>query len=233
MVGRVTRNPILQGIRVRNDRMSKRVNKTGRRKSIKTLAEERLERKCPHLAFIDSKRFDRVIRLLEDRNAKYRRNGRHEDDTRRNVPPKRTRFPGQVIECGICGYGYVFGGHGQTDHLMCDGARRYCCWNGVTVGGPLTAEIITAAVLSEIESMPGFDQVFLEMVNEEANRLDADAAARRLESVDSAMCLRKNGGTWPANVLEPDHCGGDHQHGIAASLSVAARALLVNAAQPC
>ena len=73
-------------------------------------------------------------------------------DTRRNVPKKRTRFPGQIIECGICGRGYVFGGHGQTDHLMCNGAREYKCWNGITVDGPLAAEKICSAVIAEIEA---------------------------------------------------------------------------------
>lgn len=191
MVGRVTRNPLLKGVRVRNDRMSKRVNKTGRRKSVKAPAEERLERECPHLAFIEPQRFDRVIRMLKQRNDQYSRKDRNGDDTRRDVPKKRTRFPGQIIECGICGYGYVFGGHGQTDHLMCDGARRYCCWNGVSVDGPLAAAKITSAVLSEIESIPDFDQVFLEMVNEEANRLDADAAARRLDCEQQVRKLER------------------------------------------
>ena len=74
MVGRVTRNPILKGVRVRNERMSKRINKTGRRKSIKAPEKERLERERPHLAFIEPKRYDRVIRMLKERNAKYKRN---------------------------------------------------------------------------------------------------------------------------------------------------------------
>ena len=58
-------------------------------------------------------------------------------DQRRNVPKKRTVWPGQHIDCGVCGRPFVYGGHGQTDHLICRGANDYLCWNGVTVDGPL------------------------------------------------------------------------------------------------
>ena len=64
MVNRVVRNPILKGIRVRNKKMSRRINKTGRRRSVDAPPEERLERNCPHLAFIEPSRFDRVNDLL-------------------------------------------------------------------------------------------------------------------------------------------------------------------------
>jgi hypothetical protein len=57
--------------------MSKRINKTGRRRSVDAPPEDRLERNCPHLAFIDAERYDRVIRKLRARNDKYRR-GRKE-----------------------------------------------------------------------------------------------------------------------------------------------------------
>jgi len=61
MVRRITHNPILKGIRVRNDRMAQPVNKTGKPISVKAPPEERLERFCPHLVFIDPERYDRVI----------------------------------------------------------------------------------------------------------------------------------------------------------------------------
>ncbi|WP_166822363.1 recombinase family protein [Thalassoroseus pseudoceratinae] len=172
MVGRVTRNPILKGLRVRNARMSKRINKTGRRKAVKAPPEHRLERQCPHLAFIEAERYDRVIRMLAKRNAKYRRHDENGNDKRRDVPRKRTRFPGQMIACGICGYQYVFGGHGQTDHLMCDGARDYRCWNGVSVDGPLATHKILNAVFEAIDRLPDFDDVFCRTINEEAVRID-------------------------------------------------------------
>ncbi len=77
MVMRVTFNPILKGLRVRNKKISKRINKTGRRRSVDAPPEERLERECPHLAFIEPKRYDRLIRKLQLKNDKYRR-GRKE-----------------------------------------------------------------------------------------------------------------------------------------------------------
>lgn len=179
LVGRYTRNPILKGLRRRNERKTRRINATGKYVSRKADPEELLTRDCPHLAFIEPQRYDRVVRQLHRKNDHYRRKGRNGQDTRQHVSRKRTRFPGQMMECGVCGHGYVFGGHGQTDHLMCDGARKYRCWNGVTADGPLAAEKITEAVLQAVEQLPGFDEAFLEAVNAEANRLDADDEKER------------------------------------------------------
>ena len=94
MVGQVTRNPLLKGVRERNRRMSKRVNKTGRHISVAAPPEELLQRNCPHLAFIEPERYDRILRKLENRNAKYRRKPVDGVDTRKNVSRKRTVWPG-------------------------------------------------------------------------------------------------------------------------------------------
>jgi hypothetical protein len=47
MVGRVTRNPILKGVRQRNRKESKRLNKTGKYQAVKARPEDLLERYCP------------------------------------------------------------------------------------------------------------------------------------------------------------------------------------------
>src|SRR5262249_10918577 len=137
LVTQFIHNPILKGVRVRNRKLSKRVNQTGRRKSVAAPASEQLQRHCPHLAFIEPARYDRLILVLDERNAKYRRKGRDGIDPRKNVPKKRTVWPGQHLDCGICGRPLVYGGHGQKDHLVCRGALEYRCWNGVTADGPL------------------------------------------------------------------------------------------------
>jgi len=172
LVGQVTRNPILKGVRVRNRKISRRNNKTGRRRSVKAPPEALLERHCPHLAFIEPDRYDSVILMLEKRNTRYRRVQNGEKDPRAAIPKKRTRFPGQAIYCGICGRIYVFGGHGRKDHLMCSGAREHKCWNGVTVDGPLAAQKISEAVIGEIQALDGFDQAFMEMVERQARQTD-------------------------------------------------------------
>ena len=113
MVRRITFNPILKGIRVRNRVKSKRINKTGRRKSIKADPSELLERHCPHFAFIDPERYDRVIRLLKTRNAKYARKKTSGVDPRKNTPNKRTKWPGQHIVCGVYGRQMFFAGRAR------------------------------------------------------------------------------------------------------------------------
>ena len=189
----VVLNPILKGVRVRNRKMSQRVNKTGRSRSVDAPPEERLERLVPHLAFIEPGRYDRVVALLSRRNAKYSRKGAGRDDPRNGVSKKRTPFPGQHLTCGVCGRPYYFGGHGRKTHMMCSGSREYRCWNGVTVDGGLAAEKIAAAVLAEVAALPDFDPVFLGDLRAEAAALHAEDdrrmadVARREASIARAI----------------------------------------------
>ena len=166
LVAQVTHNPILKGVRCRNVRMSDRVNKSGRKKSIKAPVTELLTRHCENLAFFDEDYYDGVIAGLRLRNDKYRR-GKEGRDCRRNVPRAQTRWPGQHLRCGICGRKFVFGGHGQTEHLMCDGARQHHCWNGITCDGPTTAQNVLEAIRKEVECLDGFDDEFRRLVMEE------------------------------------------------------------------
>jgi site-specific DNA recombinase len=152
LVSVVTHNPILKGYRRRNQRVSRRVNKTGRHRSEKTTKELQLFRHVPHLAFIEPDRYDRIIGMLKERNAKYRRNGDGNGDPRRNVPRKRTRFPGQMLFCGICGRKFVFGGHGRTTPLMCNGAPEHRCWNGSTIDGRLLLHLVAREVVQRLRA---------------------------------------------------------------------------------
>ena len=191
MVSRFIHNPILKGVRVRNKKMSKRINLTGRRKSSNAPASKRLERHCPHLAFIETARYDRLIAQLDQRNAIYRRTGVNGVDTRRNVPKKRTVWPGQHIDCGVCGRPFVYGGHGQNDHLMCRGAHEYLCWNGITVDGPLGATKMIAAIRAAIAGLPDFDPVLLEMVRDEWNHQQGGMDQRQQDLARRAATVER------------------------------------------
>jgi DNA invertase Pin-like site-specific DNA recombinase len=167
LVTQLIHNPILKGVRVRNKKISKRFNQDGRRRSVNAPLSERKERYCPHLAFIEAARYDRLISMLDERNAKFKRKGVNGLDSRRNVPKKRTVWPGQHIDCGICGRPYVYGGHGQKDHLMCRGAHDYRCWNAMTVDAPLAACKLITAIRGAIAEMPDFDPVLVQLIQDE------------------------------------------------------------------
>ena len=158
MVQRVTFNTILKGERFRNDRIAVRVNKTGRSKTQKAPPGYRLSRMVPHLAFVDPERYDRVIRLLKARNAKYKRSESVRNDPRAGIPKRSTRFPGQLCLCGVCGRLFVFGGHGKKDRLMCNGVRDYACFNAMTVSGPDVALAVSEQIREFIQNMEGFDE---------------------------------------------------------------------------
>jgi hypothetical protein len=170
LVGQRTRNVALKGVRVQNNRMSVRVNKTGRRKTVKAPPELRQERFCPRLVFIKPERYDRVLAIVSRRNEDQARGRKSGRDVRKGVSRKRTRFPGQCSFCWICGRLFVYGGHGQVDHLMCDGARKHKCWNGATIDAPLAATKIAEAVSREVESLEDFELVYLGMLDEEARK---------------------------------------------------------------
>ena len=140
--------------------------------------DERLERHCPHLAFIEPARYDRVIRLLEQRNAIYKPGGANGVHPIAGRPKKRTIWPGQHIFCGICGRLFRYGGHGQNDHLLCRGACEYRCWNTYTVDAPLAAKKLSGAILAEIESLPDFDAVLQDFVQHQVETLNSSRDER-------------------------------------------------------
>jgi DNA invertase Pin-like site-specific DNA recombinase len=183
MVSRVVHNPILKGWRRRNQRVSKRVNKNGRRKSVKAPPGEQMIRVVPHLAFIEPERYDRVLTLLAARHRECAR-GRKAGipDGREGMSKKRTVWPGQHVVCGVCGRLMYWGGHGQQERMMCAGARDYSCWNVATFDGSDAGRLLAAAVLEEAENLPEFDQVFLAKAR-------AAAAARRSGREDSLARL--------------------------------------------
>lgn len=178
-VARHTFSAILKGVRERNRRKSKRVG-SGKYVSVKADPGDLLLRPVPHLAFFEEAYFDRVVAAVRARNARYRRSDDPSTDPLRYRPRRLTRYPGRVTACAVCHRPFVWGGHGQTDHMMCTGARLHRCWNGVTFDGALAARRIAEAVHAEVEQLEDFDDVFLAAVREEAGRLDAG----RLRRVD-------------------------------------------------
>jgi hypothetical protein len=181
MVARVTHNPILMGLRVRNAKISRRVNRTGRHRSVKAPPEERLERHCPHLAFFEQAYYERVVRMADRRNAKYRRKGADGTDTRKDVPKKRTVWPGQHLRCGVCGRAYYWTGLKQRRWIVCSGAQQYKCWNSLALNGGQAGRLLAGAILAEVQSLPEHDACFLDMVRGELEAARSQEGHRRQE----------------------------------------------------
>ena len=113
-----------------------------------------------------------MIRLLQLKNGKFRGSGR-------SVKKKWRAWPGQHIECGICGRLFYWGGHGTTDHMMCSGSREYCCWNGATFDGVEAGKKLAAAFLGVVDSLPGFGIGFERLVCRKAKTMQARWAPMR------------------------------------------------------
>lgn len=191
-VGRFIRNPMLKGYRERNRKMSRRVNKTGRRKSINAPPEELLLRPVPHLAYVSEERYDRLIAKLHKKNAKCGVDKQNNADPRLGRPKKRTVWPGQHVTCAICGRGYVYGGHGRAKFLMCAGAKDYLCWNGATFAAELAASRVSEAVVQAIMELPDFDEGFARCVQEAAAARDSTRAEReQTATAELEQCRRR------------------------------------------
>jgi len=201
MVQRITFNEILKGERFRNKRVADRVNKTGRSKTKKAPPGHKLTRMVPHLAFIEPERYDRVIRLLVKRNAKYKRSESERNDPRAGISKRSTRFPGQHCQCGVCGRLFVFGGHGKKDRLMCNGARDHACWNAMTISGPDVASAVSDQVREFIENMEAFDA---EWVAEYQRQRESFASKKNgeLESLQKELTTTKRKLANQSDALE-------------------------------
>jgi len=172
MVGQYVRHPALKGQREWNNRTTRRQNSTGVRRTVPASPEELLIRIDPHLAFVTAERFDRLQRILEQRNRLYRRHEVDGCDPRAGVPKRRTTWPSQHMTCGVCGETFIFGGHGRAGHIFCRGVPAYTCWNATSVSALDAGTRIATRILEEIEFIPEFDQAFQEEVHQEAQRLE-------------------------------------------------------------
>lgn len=182
------RNPILKGLRVRNTRTCVRVNKTGKRKSVRAPDSERLERFCPNLVIIEPSRFDRVMRMLDARNGKYQRKPQHGVDPLSNKPRKRTVWPGQHLVCGVCGRLLHYGAHGQKNRLICSGVRDYLCWNPVSVNGHMSRRKLLDALFEVIASLPDFESA---LTSELSKALEEFAVQQSQRLVEEKARLEK------------------------------------------
>ena len=88
---------------------------------------------------------------------------------------------------------------------MCNGAREYVCWNGVTVDGPQTAKKIASAFLQEVERLEEFDATFLALAEDEASKLDSERE-KRLEELSR---MREKCARETQNLLQFVRDGGN------------------------
>lgn len=192
MVARITYNPILKGVRIRNRVTSKRTNKDGKYRAVKADPDELLTRSCPHLAFFEAEYYDRVVGKVHRRNAGYRAGKAEGHHPGKGKPKKRTVWPGQHIYCGICGRMLRYGGHGQNDHLLCRGAYEYRCWNAITVDGPLAAQRISAAVFKAIAELPEFDATLIEQLRREVAERGLESQKRLAALEQRRQCVERS-----------------------------------------
>lgn len=172
LVKEMLSNSILKGMPSRGHTLTVKNNEEGQWKK-RPNPDGPVFYPCPHLAHVDAAEFDEVNAMLRAEKQGCGRKPVNGLDPRKGVLKKHTVYPGQQIDCGVCGRLFVWGGHGVKEHMMCNGVRESLCWCTVSFDGNEAAIQLCNAALAAIEKLPGFDQEFLNQLN-----LNADAAHR-------------------------------------------------------
>ena len=180
MVRRITANPLLKGMPARGITQTVKHHETGRRVSVRS-DEEPNYRDCPHLCFIDPDLWERVNSLIVAANQRYRRKTVNGIDPRKNIPRKRTKFPGQHATWFYCGRQFLWGGNGTTGNLMCCGSRLYQCWNSVSINGAMVCRKVVAVIMEELTKLDRFEDQFRELVEQARAQGDLDQSRERAE----------------------------------------------------
>lgn len=158
MVKTMIYNPIYKGVRIRGRTQTKRHNRTGRYRQVPGDPRNLQTRQCPHLAFIEPERYDRLIRKLEDRAAQNP-SAKTLKDRKPVANKKRTEWPFPLLKCSICRRP-MHRGFAQRK-CGCYGSRQYRCWNGVLIDEDFVVQKLTDAILSRIEAIPDFDETLM------------------------------------------------------------------------
>jgi site-specific DNA recombinase len=183
LVRRLVHNPILKGVRYRNCKVSKRHNKSGRHISVDADPKDLRTRPCPHLAFLEPAYYDHVVRQVDERNRRRHPNRSVTASSRKGMPLKRTRFPGQHALCGLCGRTLWWADTGGTPAMFCSGAHAYHCWNSLTITQGFLTKPVAKAILEELQRQPMFDAVLAAKVRHELDEAGRTRGVRRAEIV--------------------------------------------------
>ena len=148
--------------------MSRRVNQTGRRRSVKAPASELLERVCPHLAFVAADRYDRLIKLLDARNERFRRGYKSGVDCRKDVCASALSGPASTSR--VASAGVPITGVGTVKRAIWSALRKLPMLECRHVRRGLGRDASEQGVLVELETLPDFDPQFRAKVADELTK---------------------------------------------------------------
>lgn len=180
MIRRFYKNPILKGFVGRGFLHTVKHHGTGKRVCVKNPKGPKW-REVPHLAHLTPEVFDQVNHRLQEKNKCYRRKRKNGEDPCSNRHRRDSNFPGQHAICAYCGRKYVWGGNGQTDHLMCNGPREWHCWNAISFDGIKARKQICDLIAEHITGLTGFAEQFQQILAEATQKVSGNAEQLRTE----------------------------------------------------
>ena len=172
MVRQFFKNRMLGGYPGRGHNESVKNHRSGQRKS-RPSKKDPIYIHCPNLAHVDIEQLDRVNKLIANRNAKFGSPG-----AKRRRLRKDSTFPSQFAICYYCGAHFVCGANGITKNMQCSAVRngRQHCWHSVGFSGPKLVEACVRQILCFLDSLPGFNDQFSDLVR----TINAERSAREV-----------------------------------------------------
>jgi site-specific DNA recombinase len=192
---------ILCGTRKFRDRIYEPVFRTGKHRRTKNPTPE-LEH-YPELVHITVEEHEAILREFE-RRARAPRAAEQGPPVRLNISRSRTIWPGQSLNCAVCGKRMYYAGeqllkcantlHGAND-----------CWNHVQVPARLMRQRVMAWLVDRMQSDHQLREVFVEAAWQELERRRGRRRRAQNSSDDKIDALQKQA----ANIAKAIALGGD------------------------
>ncbi|MCA9097870.1 MAG: recombinase family protein, partial [Planctomycetaceae bacterium] len=180
LVDEFLHDPILYGKRRFRRTLSKMVFATGRSRRLKN-PNSPLQQTYPGLAHISREKFEELQLVLDRRRIPAGRRTKPKGQRgSRNI----TLFPGQLMNCGICGGRmYRLDRCLKCCNVISKGPRT--CWNHVQVPTELAIHRVLEKLVSSLDQFPSFRQSFAEAVWEsyQSQKNKRDLTRNSMESV--------------------------------------------------
>src|SRR5207248_3074858 len=93
--------------------------------------------------------------------------------------------PSQHARCWYCGFTFVRGANGMTDHVMCSNCRDWHCWSSFGVDCGLAATKVMAAIMDTLHALEGIDDQYRELV-EQAHCQRVGCSAERWKKLEGS-----------------------------------------------
>jgi DNA invertase Pin-like site-specific DNA recombinase len=159
-------DPLLSGLRTFRDTICEPIYRTGKHRSRRNVEPE--TEHCPSLAHLTREEHQELLAEIARRRERYPcKRGR--ENHRYNIPRRRSTWPGQAVQCAVCG-GLM---HVMGPHLKCQNClprSSHACWNHVQVPVALVRDRVLEWLVTHVDEFTGLKGQLIDAAWQELER---------------------------------------------------------------